>query len=33
VADIEKLAHGVRDKMVMTIAAPSAAYFPASGSQ
>ena len=33
VADIEKLAHGVRDKMVMTIAPPSAAYFPAGGPQ
>jgi hypothetical protein len=33
VAEIEKLARGVRDKMVMTINPPSAAYFPVTGSQ
>ncbi len=33
VADIEKLAHGVRDKMVMTITPPSTAYFPTAGPQ
>ncbi len=33
VADIEKLAHGVRDKMVMTVNPPSAALFPVTGSQ
>lgn len=32
-ADIEKLAHGVRDKMVMTIEPPSAVYFPVTGTQ
>jgi hypothetical protein len=33
VADIEKLAHGVRDKMVMTVNPPSAPSFPATGPQ
>jgi hypothetical protein len=31
VADIEKLAHNVRDKMVMTLPTPSANFFPING--
>jgi hypothetical protein len=33
VAEIEKLAHNVRDKMTMTIVPPSAPYFPITGPQ
>jgi hypothetical protein len=33
VAEIEKLAHGVREKMTMTIVSPSAGYFPVAGPQ
>lgn len=31
IAEIEKLAHNVRDKMTMTISPPSSSYFPSSG--
>jgi hypothetical protein len=31
VAEIEKLAHNVRDKMVMTVNPPSAGFFPPAG--
>jgi hypothetical protein len=31
VAEIEKLAHNVRDKMTMTVTSPSTSYFPTNG--